>query len=486
VATPIITGKLMPVIFPGLTYELYADREVIRDDTQGLLIEGNCGATPITSSDGVVIAPHCGRLVKHTKGARGFASYDPWELLEARFAPIETAALLGLRVPGGEKADTSHGSHTTGGGRRYYQAVSPLMVRELGNTAAVDALTNWTAEQLNRPLWHAPWDFKCDSASCKLKSGWAWDQTSPKPPDGTGWGGWDPAHLETAPLFGLGLIGDSLGPAMVWLLMRWVQRALPVTKTHWRNQPRATGWRLKSLIHLEILGGSGCDPALLAYFGISKPKADARAAADWLIANWPALGAGNVDQRCMPAIKGIDADALGLRPGSEIVGTYLFQELCFLWCCIYAAESGFLGLPRGKLLIDLARKHWNQLRDRAVGDGGMSAGLSTRTDWSAAIGGAQAVADVCTKIDARPGNNGRTYSVDSAGGIRSHFRVDDCEMALAVAAYFDGVGAQATKWLEAAVRKNGKMIGQAKFVDEGARYLLPYAAILDGTFVPSL
>jgi hypothetical protein len=480
-STPLLSGRPLPGIFPGLMYELYADREVFRDDDQGLLVEWNPTGVPVLASDGLELLPHCGRVISHRTEPRQFEGPDPWVLIERRFMPLATLKTLKLRVPTNETQDRTKSSHTTGGERRYYSSVSALLAREMASAPALDALVRWSTDQTNRPLSHQPWDFKCDAASCKLLSGWGWDASSPPPPDGTGWGGWDPAHLETAPMYGLGLQGDSLGAVMVLMLMRWVQKALPIDKTHWRNQPRTIAWRLKSLVHFESMGGSSCDPALLAAWGIKKPKADLRSAVDYLIANWPRLGAGNLDKRVLPIIKDPDAAALGLPSGVELVGTYLFQEMAFLWCCIYAAETGFLGPTRARTLIELTRAHWEHLRDRAVNTGGMAAAVSRNVDFA----NAQEIADVCTRLDSAPGENGRTYSPCAVNGIRSHYRPDDCEMALPVAGYFQAATAP-VGWLEDGVRKIAKMPGQTKFVDEAARYLLPYLAMEDGTFTPTL
>ena len=460
-------AKIAPAVFPTLTYDLDADAglEIIEDKSQGLRIEWNC--TDATNDAGV--PRHCGRLVSHDVDPSKLRLL-PAAMLEARLFDADVPS---YSVPNMERKDASPSSHTTGGGRRSYVWCSPRLFEQWDNQAAYDALVQFNLDQLKRPLSHSPWDFKCDPYSCQLRSGWKYDQSDPQ----TGWGGWDPAHLETGPFHGLGLIGDALGAAQLFMLIRWVLKSLPPGKSHWRNQPRATGWMLRAMVHAHHLGLSSAEASIRDnFFGGRTPRQALSGYVDELIAKPPEYGAGSLDPRCMPVIKSPDAEALGLKPGSEILGSYGWQEMIQLYCLGYAADSTLLDAVQVAGLLSLGSEIAIDLGARIFDSSGKMSYSFSRHRFDDLVGNAQAVADVCTRLDVGVGD--RTFEVDPRGGIRSVPRTSDVELALAPMARFLGVADPRVQAIEQVCRNQGRMPGQPKWRDEGARYIEPYMALV--------
>lgn len=333
--------KPSSLFFPSYEWSVDAasGRITVRDDSVGYLGEWNGLSAQAALSNGVIVGAHRGKTIN----------------FQTDWVPCTTALdfetqfhrLAGKASPlmSGDKTDTSPSSHTTGGGRRSFVATG-LQRALRGLPDGLAALQSWARCQENRPVAHLPWDFTYNGFKGVLTSGVQYDtmlDLNGKVDNKMGWAVYDPAHLESAPLFSGAVAGDlECLTHFIWLTA-WVIRSTvkpgspAVLQTLWRGsgQERAIGWHIWILTRACLLGLDTADPEFLnTFFGGVKPKDALKMILEDVVATPLGWGAGNVDIRTMPLVpagygwqNGIILGAVGYLLRSGIVNDPLKSKV---------------------------------------------------------------------------------------------------------------------------------------------------------------
>lgn len=359
----------------------------------------------------------------------------------------------------GDKHDTTPSTHTTGGGRRSF--ISTGFQRHLrGLSDGLPALVAWANDQRPRPVCDLPYDWKYDGYYGRLVSGQKYDSSV------NGWNVFDPAHLESAPLYSGAVLGSEESLANFLWLCSWVVRTyaqkqpdgtLRLQKA-WdgSGQPRARGWGIFLCAHACLVGFDTADAESLDFFfGGVRPKELLVAMLKQLVANPPGWGAGNIDPRCMPLVP----------------ATYGWQEAIQLAGVGYALLTGIINPPLAVQVRELFAQHAAEMVKRAFGPDPARGGKTgvayafSATEHEAATLAAIQAADSSKVYEFAPGTN----------FIRSVPRMADAELSLGGLFLLNGVTDPAVVSLMASLPGSTQMSAY----DDTSRYCDPAWAALE-------
>ena len=322
--------------------------------------------------------------------------------------------------------DTTKVSHTTGGGRRSYislafeRAVNPDEgIRNDGLTA----LLQWARDQGNRPMCWLPFKFNYDSYYGVIGPNHTnplqkYDLVSP-----SGWDIFDPAHLESAALFGGSCIGLDECLHHFTMLLSWVvssfpgvsiKSSKPLQGWHGSKQPRAIGWMIWYLTRAILLGFDTADQEFIdTFLAGHRPKEHLVAYLnDLLTMNLP-LGGDVADDRTMVNIGTIN----GI---SQLRGDLTFQE-CILFASLgYLLRTTILNNPLKTNLQTWLNDRINTVVGASCDPRGMSYSFSRDTNFT------QIECDLANKLETDKGHLYELRQID--GRIRDTPRIPDCEL----------------------------------------------------------
>lgn len=346
--------------------------------------------------------------------------------------------------------DRTGNSHSTGGARRSF--VSTGVERHArGLPDGMRSLLTWTADQRSRPVAHPDWSWASKGTYRQLRSGWKYDKQH------FGWAVFDPAHIESAPLFSAAFEGSEEALVHLTTLLMWVTNSTYDPSTGrllrlWRgsDQERAAGWFIWLLSRCALLGigtGPACQEFRDTFLaGIDPKSLLILALKDW-VANPPPVGAGNIDKRCMP-----------LFPAS-----YGFQAAVMYAAGGYVLQTGLVS--NKQLAADfraVLETRYNATRHLLIGPRGMARSHSRDGGKTAADLAAVQAADTAHK-----------YQLSPDGYIQDVPRIEDTELLLGAVAFLFGPDHPDAVALGALMPSTDR---QDKFDDVG-RYANPWYAL---------
>lgn len=311
-----------------------AKQLILTDAETGFEMRGNFDDV---ARDG--IAPHCTQVTQRASGDVPIATALEFEKRRSRLngnaTPLEGTPLT---VPAGSANDwhdDAKSSHTTSGARRHFVSVGfERAMRGLPDGLA--SIRSWASYQHHRPTAWWPFDFSYDGyygtrrATSSIGK-WKYDDRmldGVRDPN-NGWGIFDPAHVETAILFGGAALGDLECLGLLTMgLAPWVLSTFPgggkagKVQKGWRgsDQERAVGRMTKAVADFAMLGigvGEDCEPYRQAFLAGLDPKHHLVGLMKHLLNRPPPLGSGKADERTL----------VDFRDGSgEVAGYYGWQN----------------------------------------------------------------------------------------------------------------------------------------------------------------
>lgn len=371
----------------------------------------------------------------------------------------------------GDVRDTTKSSHTTGGGRRSF--VSIPLTRDLrGKPDGRSALLSWAQDQGNRPVCWLPFTFTYDGFYGRLNNGtdtWKYDQQ-----DAAGWSIFDPAHLESTPLFAGAAKGIDVSLAHFAMLLAWVSKtyynaATGQVQKVWNGsgQPRAVGWSLLFFARACMLGFDTCDDEFKETFLGERPKKILVALVKDLLANPIPIGGDRPDDRTMVDFK----DGSG-----EIKGALGFQEAILLYGIGYLLRTGLINDPLKSELKAWIDDRAAIVMHDALGPTGLTYAFSRKRDFTQAD---------CDKANLMETDKSHVYelvptgSVMTSGGavgaIRDIPRKPDAELMLGGLAMMYGPTCPEAAALASLLPKPSQIAAY----DDLARYADVYHGLLD-------